>query len=107
MSTLAHVVQQLRKERNQAQRSIEQLDAALKALGGVGSCEEFPQDTAGLRRRAGNEGQCQRRRASELQRPSARVGQSGKQHGGTSKRTIMCGRYRLTAKERHLRDTLA
>ncbi len=36
MSTLAHVVQQLRKERNQALRSIEQLDEALKALGGLG-----------------------------------------------------------------------
>lgn len=36
MSTLAHVVQQLRKERNQALRSIEQLDKALKALGGLG-----------------------------------------------------------------------
>jgi len=37
MSNLAHVVQQLRKERNQALRTIEQLDEALKALSGVGS----------------------------------------------------------------------
>jgi hypothetical protein len=32
MSNLAHVVQQIKKERNQAQRRIEQLDNALKAL---------------------------------------------------------------------------
>jgi hypothetical protein len=32
MSNLAKVVQQLRKERDQAQRRIEQLDGALKAL---------------------------------------------------------------------------
>jgi hypothetical protein len=37
MSNLAHVVQQLRKQRNQALRSIEQLDEALKALSGVGA----------------------------------------------------------------------
>ena len=37
MSNLAHVVQQLRKERNQALRSIKQLDEALKALSGVGA----------------------------------------------------------------------
>jgi hypothetical protein len=37
MSNLAHVVQQLRKERDQAQRRVEQLDAALKALSGVGA----------------------------------------------------------------------
>ena len=35
MSNLANVVQQLRKERDQAQRRIEQLDEALKALGGL------------------------------------------------------------------------
>lgn len=35
MSNLANVVQQLKKERDQAQRSIEQLDKALKALGGL------------------------------------------------------------------------
>jgi hypothetical protein len=35
MSNLAHVVQQLRKERNQAQTRIEQLDEALKALAGL------------------------------------------------------------------------
>ena len=48
MSTLAHVVQQLRKERNQALRSIEQLDKALKALGGLG----------GVRGRVGRVGAC-------------------------------------------------
>jgi len=37
MSNLAQVVQQLRKERNQAQTRIEQLDEALKALSGVGA----------------------------------------------------------------------
>lgn len=37
MSNLAHVVQQLRKKRNQALRSIVQLDEALKALSGVGA----------------------------------------------------------------------
>jgi len=42
MSNLAQVVQQLRKERNQAQRRIEQLDAALKALSGVGSLRGVP-----------------------------------------------------------------
>ena len=35
MSNLANVVQQLRKERNQAQRRIAQLDEALKALAGL------------------------------------------------------------------------
>jgi hypothetical protein len=33
MSNLASVVQQLQKERDQAQRTVEQLDKALKALG--------------------------------------------------------------------------
>jgi hypothetical protein len=37
MSNLAHVVQQLRKERNLALRAIKQLDEALKALSGVGA----------------------------------------------------------------------
>ncbi len=37
MSNLANVVQQLRKERDQAQRTVEQLDAALKVLSGVGA----------------------------------------------------------------------
>ena len=36
MSNLANVVQQLREERDQAQRRIEQLDEALKALSGFG-----------------------------------------------------------------------
>jgi hypothetical protein len=35
MSTLAKVVQHLRKERDQAQRRLEQLEEALKALTGV------------------------------------------------------------------------
>jgi len=37
MSSLGNVVEQLKKERDQAQRKIEQLDAALKALRGVGA----------------------------------------------------------------------
>jgi len=37
MSNLANVVQQLRKERDQAQHTVEQLDAALKVLSGVGA----------------------------------------------------------------------
>jgi hypothetical protein len=36
MTSLATVVQQLRKERDQTQKRIEQLDQALKALTGVG-----------------------------------------------------------------------
>ena len=36
MANLATVVQQLRKERDQAQRRVEQLDEALNALGGLG-----------------------------------------------------------------------
>jgi hypothetical protein len=36
MSNLAHVVRQLKQERDQAQRRIEQLDEALKALSGIG-----------------------------------------------------------------------
>ncbi len=35
MANLANVVQQLKKERDQAQRRIEQLDEALKALGSL------------------------------------------------------------------------
>ena len=35
MANLAGVVQQLRKERDQAARTVEQLDAALAALNGV------------------------------------------------------------------------
>jgi hypothetical protein len=35
MSNLAHVVQELRNERDQAQRRVEQLDEALKAPSGV------------------------------------------------------------------------
>jgi hypothetical protein len=47
MMGLATVVQQLRKERNQAQKRIEQLDQALKALTGVGG----PSVTGGRRGR--------------------------------------------------------
>jgi hypothetical protein len=37
MSNLGNVVEQLRQERDQAQRRVEQLDAALNALSGVGA----------------------------------------------------------------------
>jgi hypothetical protein len=40
MSNLGNVVQQLRKERDQAQKKIEQLDTALKALTGIGGVPE-------------------------------------------------------------------
>ena len=36
MSTLANVVQQLKKERDQAQQTVEQLEQVLKALSGLG-----------------------------------------------------------------------
>ena len=40
MSNLANVVQQLKKERDQAQRTIEQLDSALKALSDLDGLRE-------------------------------------------------------------------
>lgn len=49
MANLDNVVQQLKQERDQAQRRIEQLDEALKALGSLG----------GLRGRAGRTGSAQ------------------------------------------------
>ena len=39
MSNLTNVVQQLKKERDQAQRRVEQLDEALKALGSLGGLQ--------------------------------------------------------------------
>ena len=55
MSNLAHVVQQLRKERNQAQTRIEQLDEALKALTGFtgvrGTAQRHGHAQAGRKRR--------------------------------------------------------
>lgn len=54
MSNLVKVVQQLRAERDQAQRRIEQLDAALKALtsvsGAVGRGATHRQQALGKRR---------------------------------------------------------
>ena len=41
MANLANVVQQLRKERDQAQRRVEQLDEALNALGGLGGVRDY------------------------------------------------------------------
>ena len=55
MSNLAHVVQQLRKERNRAQTRIEQLDEALKALtrftGVLGTAQRQGPAQAGRKRR--------------------------------------------------------
>jgi hypothetical protein len=51
MPNLAHVVQQLRKERHQAQRRVEQLDEALKTLTGVGALRGTTTNTAVLRLR--------------------------------------------------------
>ena len=51
MSNLANVVQQLKVERDQAQRRLEQLDQALQALGGL----------SGLRR-SGSRGRIRKRR---------------------------------------------
>ena len=42
MSNLANVVQQLRKEKDQAQRKIEQIEEALKALSGFGDIRGTP-----------------------------------------------------------------
>jgi hypothetical protein len=39
MPNLANVVELLRKERGQAQKKIEQLDTALKALSGIGALQ--------------------------------------------------------------------
>ncbi len=78
MTNLANVIRQLKKERLQAQRRIEQLDEALKAESVC--CAERPQDTAVLRRRAQNEGLCPQPHADELLLPSESVGQNGRQH---------------------------
>jgi len=42
MSKLAHVVEQLKKERDQAQRRVKQLDEALRALSGAGALHTSP-----------------------------------------------------------------
>ena len=39
MSNLTNVVQELKKERDQVQRRVEQLDEALKALGNLGGLQ--------------------------------------------------------------------
>jgi hypothetical protein len=96
MPHLAHVVQQLRKERNQAQRRVEQLDEALKALTGSARHAELSQNTAVVTRWAENEGPCSPRLANELQPPCGRVAPSGKRHSRANKQ-IMCGHSRLTA----------
>jgi len=75
MSNLAKVVQQLRQERDQAQKRTEQLDKALKALTGVVGA--MPQNGSLLGHR-GNENRCRSRRVSELPRLSVPAGQSGR-----------------------------
>jgi len=45
MANLAKVVQQLRKERDQAQRRLEQLDEALRVLGGLGGSRRTARTT--------------------------------------------------------------
>ena len=62
MSNLAHVVQQLRKERNQAQTRIEQLDEALKALTGL----------TGVRRTSQRQGHAQAGRKRRTMSAAAR-----------------------------------
>ena len=70
MSKLAKVVQQLQKERDQAQGRVEQLDEALKALGKIST----PLGTTKRRRRARTSGKRQpmstvaRRRIAAAQR---------------------------------------
>jgi hypothetical protein len=66
MSNLARVVQQLRKDRDQAQRRVEE-----------------PEDTAVLMRRAENEGPCQRRRKTNCGSPRRAL---GKVESGTAER---------------------
>ena len=53
MANLATVVQQLKKERDQAQRQVEQLDAALNALGSLDGLRRRTEraQTAGQKRR--------------------------------------------------------
>jgi hypothetical protein len=78
MTNMATVVQQLRKERDQAPKRIEQLDEALEALIGVGGLRA----SSGRRSRvnvSATRQPCRRRPADVLQPRSARVGQSGKQ----------------------------
>ncbi len=86
MSNLAKAVQRLQKERDQARTRVEQLDEALKALGSLGGLRGRVGRVAGVLRRPARSGEpCQRRRASELQPLSVRVGRNGKQPGETNK----------------------
>lgn len=84
MSNLAHVVQQLRKERNHAFRTMKQLDEALKALSGVGAGATTAGHTV-LKRHAGNQEPCQRQRAEESLQPSAGGGRNGRRPDAASK----------------------
>ncbi|MBZ5550771.1 MAG: hypothetical protein LAO22_22900 [Acidobacteriia bacterium] len=53
MSNLANVIQHLRKEREQARRTVEHLDEALKALGSLGGLRRWVgrAQTVGKKRR--------------------------------------------------------
>jgi hypothetical protein len=51
MSNLAKVVQRLKEERDQAQRRIEQLDEALKALTGLGGAQRYGSAQSSRKRR--------------------------------------------------------
>jgi hypothetical protein len=81
MANLARVVQQLKNERNQAQRKLEQLDAALKALAGLNSGSgksNRPNTRAGRRRPMSAAA------ASALRRHSGRGGQNGRHPNAAS-----------------------
>ncbi len=83
MSSLTNVVRQLRKERDQAQRRIVQLEEALTALT-LAECTEPPEDGAVRRFRARNEGPCLQRLANGSLRPNARDGRNGGQQAAAS-----------------------
>ena len=85
MSNLTQVVQRVKQERDQAQRRIEQLDEALKALTGLGGVR----GTAGRRgpARASGKRRTMSAAAREGSLPrSVRVGPNGKRPGGRSNR---------------------
>jgi hypothetical protein len=76
MMNLAKAVLQLKNEREQVRRKLEQLDSALSALAGLGGSS----GKAGrVQMSGGKNGEpCHWRRGNELRQPSAHVGRSGK-----------------------------
>ena len=77
MLNLTHAVRQLKKEREQTQRRLEQLDSALQALTGVGGLSGLDRGT--VRSQAmGSAGQCPRLPASGSRPLSVRVGPNGR-----------------------------